>query len=488
MSLIDIRSRNFWPVRIATALFIVSLIAAMAFAENQAQNNARRDLEDRFALRATTASTFLKTYITDTLQREQELAKLRLGNPTVTHEQFLDFLDDFGFGPSTLLDENGKILDVAPYKAELIGTKATEEYSHLQLAVNGTPNVSNVVPSTTLRFPIVAFTTPYQSQVGTRVISGAFDLTTQPLGTFLINALPYQGQSAVYLLDESNNIIVSSFDDVNTLKDGNAPTNVSEVEKIQDVDKGFTGIKGSSQKGHYTSRIGKNTSDAFYASRKIDGTPWRIVMSVENDALYEPVRGSNSFLPWIFIASFAIVAIILSIILVRGRERRLRLQDVALIDLLTGIYNPRGIKSHLTRALSGARRHDTDLAIFTVDIDDFKKINEKHGHSSGDDVLIQIAEQIQNRLRTEDIVGRWGGEEFLVILPDTDIPGASIVAERIVSGVSEEVRVEGDNDPITISIGISMRTKDDTLETLVARADEAMRDAKATGKNKLSSK
>lgn len=463
----DSNTLNFWPARIGAALLIFFVLGSMAFAQLQTEKGSRRDMENRFAVRASTASSFLDSYIQTTLLREQELAKARLGTVEISHVQFLDFLDNFGFGPSTLTDSDGKLIDVAPFKEDLIGTQVSSKYTHIQKALDGELNVSNVVPSTALKFPIVAFAVPFQTQVGTRVISGAFDLTTQPLGVFLENAVSIPN-SAAYLIDENGEIIASS----------NKTT--GSIEKI---DSKFSNLGTTSQKGHFVST---DESKSFFAAEPVQGTPWRVVLTVRSSTLLEPVSGSNRVLPWVFLACFASVAVALIAMLVRSRERRLKLQDVALIDLLTGIYNPRGVKSHLNRLVSATRRHHNDLTIFKINIDNFKTFNNRFGHNVGDEILQEVSKEIQSRLRAEDIAGRSGGEEFTVILPDTDISGATIVAERIRRGVEEDVRASGsDNANVTISIGISTYQKDDNTELICKRAEQALEQAKISGKNKV---
>jgi diguanylate cyclase (GGDEF)-like protein len=467
-------SRNFWPARIAAVLFIVVVVGSMATAALRTQVKARTALEDRFAVRATSASTFLDSYVQYTLDREQELAKLRLSTTEIDHDQFLDFLDNFGFGPSVLLDETGRVIDIAPYKEDFIGKQIIADNEHLRSAVvNGEQTVSNVVPSDALKFPNVAFATPFETQAGTRIISGAFDLTTKPLGNYFENIVP-NNSSEAFLIDANGEIIASNRD------------NSGKLEKADKaLPKAITkGNETSKQiRGSYTAKDGKRS---FFVTQTVSGTPWKIVIAIEKDALYSPESGSKRVLPWVFLGGFALLLTVLAVTYIRSRERRLRLQDVSQIDLLTGIYNPRGVKSHLTRLLSAARRHSNDLTILKVDIDDFSNFNEQYGHHVGDEILKLVADEIQKRLRTEDIVGRCGGEEFIVILPDTDVNGTNIVAERIRRGVEEDVRSDSEpNAKVTISIGITAAEKEDTLDTISSRAEKALRDAKESGKNKI---
>lgn len=475
MTLLERNKHNFWPERIVATLFLLALLVIMINGVINTQSDSRRALETRFAQRSTNASTFLDSYVQYTLDRQQELAKLRLNADEVSRDDFLDFLDNFGFGPSVLLDDSGRIINIAPYKEELIGRRLTEDSPHIRAAVvEGEQTVSNIVPSDALKFPNVAFATPFETQAGRRIISGAYDLTTKPLGNYFENIVPLKG-SAAYLVDANNNVIATNKDQSGTL--ASLDQNLAKelvVKKSKDI----------KTQGFYKNANGKKL---FYATHLVPNTPWKVVTTIEKDDLYSPESGSKQYLPWVFLIGFAIASTALVIMLIRNREKRIALQDISLIDLFTGIYNSQGVKLHLRRLLSAARRHNNDLTIFKVDIDNFKDFNENHGNSAGDEILIGVTNEIQSRLRTEDILGRCSGEEFVVILPDTDVNGASIVAERIRRGVEEDVRAIGDSEAkVTISIGITGVEKDDTPESISLRAEASLKEAKTSGKNKVS--
>ena len=127
---------NFWPARIAANLLIIAVLTLMGFAQLNAERQSRAAIEDRFVVRATAASSFLDSYVKDILLKQQELAKARLGTPEVTHDQFLDFLQNFGFGPAVLLDSTGHLIDVAPTDKKIIGSQLSQKYPHLSKAVN----------------------------------------------------------------------------------------------------------------------------------------------------------------------------------------------------------------------------------------------------------------------------------------------------------------------------------------------------------------
>ena len=160
-----------------------------------------------------------------------------------------------------------------------------------------------------------------------------------------------------------------------------------------------------------------------------------------------------------------------------------RLEDLSNIDGLTGLYNRRHLMEVLSQEFEEGKRYSTNLSFIMLDIDDFKSINDLYGHQKGDMVLKEIGKLLKRNLRSTDIVGRYGGEEFAIILPQTDIKGARITAERIRKQV-EKHRFEGLNR-VTISLGVSSNKNCNSIDELIKRADNALYSAKRKGKNRV---
>jgi diguanylate cyclase (GGDEF)-like protein len=161
-----------------------------------------------------------------------------------------------------------------------------------------------------------------------------------------------------------------------------------------------------------------------------------------------------------------------------------RLESLIFEDALTGLANRRAILTQLASQVSAARRHGRPLSVAIVDIDHFKPVNDAHGHAVGDRVLVATARALAGHLRAEDQLGRLGGEEFLVVLGDTDGRAAERVTDKLrceVAGTS--VAHEGVEIAVTVSIG--MATWDgEAPETLLRRADDALYAAKAAGRDR----
>jgi two-component system cell cycle response regulator len=170
----------------------------------------------------------------------------------------------------------------------------------------------------------------------------------------------------------------------------------------------------------------------------------------------------------------------------RLREGDERLTELAATDDLTGLLTRRFLESHLRGLVAAAGRHGRPLSVAMFDVDFFKDVNDKHGHGVGDFVLKTVVERMQSRLRTEDLLGRWGGEEFMVVLPDVDLDGALTAAEGVREAIEEtEVSVDGEHIPVTISGGVATWTRGDSQDELLDRADAALYDAKAAGRNQV---
>jgi two-component system, cell cycle response regulator len=162
--------------------------------------------------------------------------------------------------------------------------------------------------------------------------------------------------------------------------------------------------------------------------------------------------------------------------------------SLALTDSLTGLYNRRYLLTYLQGLMEGVENRRKPLCILLIDVDHFKLVNDTHGHGVGDKVLRSLADSMTGNLRNVDMVARIGGEEFVVVMPDTSIAVAGRVASRLLSKVAAEpVAIsDGLSIPVTISIGIAMRVEDvDTIETFLARADGALYKAKHQGRNQV---
>lgn len=189
--------------------------------------------------------------------------------------------------------------------------------------------------------------------------------------------------------------------------------------------------------------------------------------------------------------SFALAGLLLTIgladKLLQLRRDRDQASAMARADELTGLLNRAGVEEALREAIASATRRRAALSIAFVDLDNFKQINDEHGHAVGDQCLRIVSMRLRNQLRGPDIMGRYGGDEFLVVLPNTSIDDALAVAGRMLAAINcrpltmDDMHVHG-----TLSIGVAELGEDESVEAVVQRADRALYASKAAGRNCVS--
>lgn len=165
-----------------------------------------------------------------------------------------------------------------------------------------------------------------------------------------------------------------------------------------------------------------------------------------------------------------------------GRASR-QLYDLATTDMLTGLNNRRQMVGMLNQEIARARRYHGALSVVMVDVDHFKQINDQMGHQVGDDVLRQLGETLRATLRDVDQVGRWGGEEFLCVLPESDIDAAGTAAERLRLAIKNGFSVR--EPAVTASFGVAQLGRSDSAADLLSTVDRRLYAAKAAGRDRV---
>lgn len=161
---------------------------------------------------------------------------------------------------------------------------------------------------------------------------------------------------------------------------------------------------------------------------------------------------------------------------------------LAVTDELTGLYNRRYFDRHLSLMLEKAQEQARDMAVMLIDMDYFKSVNDTHGHDIGDSVLREFADRLRRNIRGVDLACRFGGEEFVVLMPDTDWRQAQGVAERVRQAVAERVFATGNSRPLTLTVSVGLalnESETDTPEVMLKRADVALYRAKREGRNRV---
>jgi len=173
--------------------------------------------------------------------------------------------------------------------------------------------------------------------------------------------------------------------------------------------------------------------------------------------------------------------------LVDSESKRIMSEQLANTDSLTGAYNRRFLETFAQRYMKIVKREKSDLSILVADIDNFKTINDTHGHDVGDKIIKKFVEIIKSIIRDNDLVVRYGGDEFVIVLPNTSFENAKIVANKISSTIKTYNKLNIDNDLFfTISVGMAKYEKyDNEIDDIIIRADKALYQAKNSGKNKI---
>ena len=263
-----------------------------------------------------------------------------------------------------------------------------------------------------------------------------------------------------------------------------------------------------------------NINKYEFANLKIAGkTPWKFKMRfmlTKNNALLAsalnkaiktitPEQKKEIYKKWIFVTytngySFKeilmIVSIFIAIIIIltlwvsflikeinKRKKIEKELRKISILDPLTGVFNRYKINSSLQQQISFFKRHRTPLCVIFFDIDNFKKINDTYGHQIGDEILKQLTLLIKQSLRKYDIFGRWGGEEFIIILPNTDLKQAVKVAKKLKSRI--ENHIFKNVKKVTCSFGVTELYDKDNDKSVINRVDTFLYEAKKRGKNQI---
>jgi diguanylate cyclase (GGDEF)-like protein len=459
---------------LVASLVLTALLLPAAIGLARVQSSSRKDLDSRLRSRGILGAGFASTFIADLVDREKSQAPLRLGADP-SRSAFQTLVGSFGFQAAVLLDDKGRVLKIAPSKPSLIGSKIGQNYAHLAAALHGDVGISNVVPSAATGVPVLAFAIPYRSEAGRRVFSGAFEVAQTPLNPYLDNTVSIKPH-AVYLIDDTGAIAASS------------PASAQGNRHLQTENPQLFAAMRRESSGHYTDLAGPS----YFTSRPVPGTPLKFVASVQTAELYASVGGAGRVLPWIILFLLAVFAAFAAWLLLRsasGRRELARLNGelelIARLDPVTGIYNRRHLQERLQLDLRLAGRRKQPVAILMIDVDHFKKVNDDYGHEVGDCVLKTVAHRIAGSMRLEDTVGRWGGEEFLAILPFTSLDGAAIAAERVRVSIESPgfMTSTGIEVAVTVSVGYTSATGLES-QPLIGQADGALYAAKQAGRNR----
>jgi diguanylate cyclase (GGDEF)-like protein len=444
----------------AVGLVLALVIAVLGVGIALSEHRSRSQILSVFKLRGTSSATFVSTFLHQQAESEQHTATRYLSAHAVSPERFGVVVSAFGSGAAVLLDSHGRVLDSVPADPALTGKPIADHYAHLAAAESGRIAVSGVVRSAVRNVPVAAVAVPFSTPSGRRVFSAAYETSGSTLGAFVAHTIAYRPHS-VYLVDSTGNILAAS------------PR--TGAGRLHEVNPALSNAIGRSSLGAVA---GARRSTTFTVAG-VPGTSWRLVIAVPDSRLFASVDGWQHTLPWLVFAMVSVLALALLVVVVRLTALSERMARSARTDALTGLANRRAVGEHLARATARARRTGRPVSVLMIDLDGFKETNDRYGHRAGDRVLRSLAACMREALRGEDIYGRWGGDEFLVVLPDTDEAEAERAAERLRrQAQTVDLSDLGLPDGVPMSIGTATATTM-TAEDLVQAADLALYRQKA---------
>lgn len=438
-----------------TALLLLLLLAAQIQSDQRA---ARHSLEVRYIQRTALAQQFVDDYTSDLLRSIRRHGEVALNGPDPSEESFDQVVQELHGTSAVLVAADGQIMQSVP-ESRGADEEAISRFPSLVEALDGRADtIALLGVRNGTEPPELGFVVHFEGPAGRRVLAIGIDSKDTTLRSFFRNLSPIAGHQS-FLVDEAGTIISS-----------NSETRATTLSAaLPGLD---TALRDSSGKV----RVGGE--ERFFTTRPLTQTTWRIVSTAPSKALYAPLHETR-WSPWFLFAFFVLVAALGVAVLQRVLRERTVAAHSALVDKLTGIANRR----QLELALSETRRHGPGpWGVFMIDIDHFKAVNDRFGHATGDDILREVAEALRTSSRPEDVVGRWGGEEFLVIVRDAGNTRSASLAERLRRAVAE---LEGlACGPITISVGYATTESTQPAEIL-QRADEALYLAKQRGRNQV---
>jgi len=461
--------------RLVIALVIgwLALIGAGCWLLSASQASSRKAMEARLQTRVQFAANFVSIYTGDLLTNQHAQALAWLAAPAVGEATLDRESGALGLGAAVVLDGHGHVVRAATTASGPLVHLLRSRYSNL-VGVAAMPDASGVAVTDVGGSPVLSFGVAYQTRSGRRVFAGAYAMSETVLPAVLGHVLSSPGWQA-YLVDPHGALLTG------VASDGPPGAALARADPL------LAAADQRAPSGSYDSPQGKQ----YHVTAPVAGTAWRIVLRDPEAQLFTFLNGAGRWLAWLALAGLAVagLAIIALITRLHGhREQLIRLNTalarLAAIDPLTGLRNRRAIGEYLHDALSAARRHDQVLSVLVVDIDHFKTVNDTLGHRSGDAVLEHAARVLDGALRTEDAIGRWGGEEFLVVLPNTDEEGALRATERLREALSRDQPEEARSHqlPVTMTLGVAEWRGED-IDELVSRADNALYLGKAAGRD-----
>ena len=325
-------------------------------------------------------------------------------------------------------------------------------------------------------------------------------------GTDIVNRVRGIGGQDLWLADHKGNWLISPQKAWDWSAQLDANTNRKVATEYPDIWQAMASQNGKGQSFDndrlvtYDKVTMKITRNDLPFSLKPSFKPWRLIHVTPAEQFYQARQRIMDSLLYYYIG-IMIIAVVLAVYIgllwyqrqqirlaLIDRNEQLHLKNKLFLhqaktDFLTGIKNRQSIDVVLSEQLNSAKRHNRSFSIIFIDVDHFKRINDDHGHDVGDLVLKQLCDLISSQIRSIDKFGRWGGEEFIIVAPETNQAEAQAFAEKIRAAIGNYYFENGLR--VTASFGVTQYRKDETINTLLKRADSILYNAKRNGRNRV---
>lgn len=285
----------------------------------------------------------------------------------------------------------------------------------------------------------------------------------------LINTYQDRYQRNIFFSDKQGRVM---------LHGSHFPATIKNVFDIEGVSKHKHDIlKGNTNSFQYK----ENRQTVYVNNRYIPEFGWYLFVKQTGDKGLQKIE--RTLIVNLVVSLMIIVLILIGVNLIVSSYQN-RLTKMASTDKLTGLYNRRAFDIMLNQTLKLVLRGKSTFSIILIDIDHFKNINDTYSHLAGDTVIRSVVKTIEQTIRTSDVLCRWGGEEFLILLQECELEDAWVTAEKVRMAVgTDQTPYNDQNITVTISLGITQHTQGDTMESVLSRADEALYSAKNQGRN-----
>jgi diguanylate cyclase (GGDEF)-like protein len=451
---------------VLASLGLAIVLGVLATGIVLSRQHSRTSILANFRMRGATSAEFVSSYLAQQAKSQTAIAEQLLARPRVSTPRFALVARAFSSGVAVLLDAHGRVLATSPAEPLLLGRSVGPGYPHLAVAERGLVSISDVVPSPVSGRPVAAVAVPFATSTGRRVFSVAYAVSGSGLAPLVDHTIAYP-QHEVYLVDSAGRLLAAS------------PR--TPAATLGAADPALARASSASTQGPVD---GAST----FTQARVAGTSWRLLIKVPDSRLYASIGGLISVIPWLIFSLVAALGALLVAFYGRSLADRSRLSALssaleksARTDPLTSLYNRRALDDYLRLATAHARRRAEPMSVLMIDLDGFKQTNDLYGHATGDAVLRAVADRLRLVLRTDDVYGRLGGDEFLVVMPTSDEDDARIVAERVQEGAARiDLRDVGLPTGVAMSIGRATAIQT-TPDQIVAAADLALYDAKERG-------